>query len=187
MPVTYKAWQNFGQEPSNSNDLDSALKLLTIFKTHVMKSRSYVMLEPTQKLLVAAELLDRALVMYYEGNSYFAALHLAGGAEEILGAYAERLGYESSFRSVQDGAVRLSKFLNGGIETKPKNIADIMNYARNRTKHMDKKDDDHVQFDPQTEACSLLSRAVSNYYAVMNHYCFLETELVARFNAELAG
>lgn len=145
------------------------------------------MFEPTQKLLVAADLLDRALVLYYEGNSYFAALHLAGGAEEILGAYAERLGYESSFRSQQDGAVRLSKFLNDGIEAKPKDIADIINYARNRTKHMDKRDDDHVHFDPQTEACDLLDRAVSNYYSVMNRYNLLETALVARFNTELAG
>ncbi|NVH61907.1 hypothetical protein HQ621_13440 [Pseudomonas simiae] len=145
------------------------------------------MCEPTQKLLVAAELLDRALVMYYEGNSYFAALHLAGGAEEILGAYVERSGDESSFKSLQGGAVRLSKFLNGGIEAKPKDIAAIMNYAKNRTKHMDKKDDDHVQFDPQTEACDLLGRAVSNYYTLMNHYNLLETKLVTRFNMELVG
>ena len=155
--------------------------------THELLSRGYVMSEPTQKLLVAAELLDRALVMYYEGSSYFAALHLAGGADEILGTYAERLGYESSFRSVRDGAVRLSKILNGGIETKPKDISDIMNYARNRTKHMNKGDDDLVLFDPQTEARDLLGRAVSNFYCVMAHYDLHETELVARFNEESAS
>ncbi len=142
------------------------------------------MFKPTQKLLVAEELLDRALVIYFEGNSYFAALHLAGGADEILGTYAERLGYDSSFRSLQNGALRISKILTGGKETQPKDISNIMNYARNRTKHMNKEEDDHVLFDPQTEARNLLSRAVSNYYCVIAHYDLRETEFVARFNAE---
>jgi hypothetical protein len=142
---------------------------------------------PTDKLQVAVELLDRALCMYYEGNSYFAALHLAGGAEEILGAYVERSGCESSFKSLQQAAVRLSKFLNDGLESKPKDIADVMNHAKNRTKHMNKDNDDTVYFDPKTEAHDLLDRAVSNYYTLMSDFDLPETDLIRRFNEELVG
>lgn len=141
----------------------------------------------TEKLQVAIELLDRALRMYYEGDSYFAALHLAGGAEEILGAYAEHAGEESSFKSLLRGAVKLSKYFNGGVESNPKDIVAIMNHAKNRTKHMDNKSDDHVRFDPRVEAKGLLDRAVSNYYTLMSYYELPETELVHRFNQELVG
>ena len=142
---------------------------------------------PTEKLQVAVELLDRALRMYYEGNSYFAALHLAGGAEEVLGAYVERSGGESSFKSLQRGAVRISKFLNGGEESSSQDIALVMNHAKNRTKHMNSEGDDHVFFDPKIEARDLLDRAVSNYYALMSFHELPETELVRRFNLELVG
>lgn len=141
----------------------------------------------TEKLVVATELLDRALRMYYEGSSYFAALHLAGAAEEILGVYVERHGGESSFKSLQRGSVKISKFVNGGVESKPKDIAFVMNHAKNSTKHMDTEDDDHVYFNPQTEARDLLDRAVSNYYSLMSLYELPETELVRRFNLELVG
>lgn len=142
----------------------------------------------TEKLHVASELLDRALHMYYEGNSYFAALHLAGGAEEVLGAYIERSGGESSFKSLQRGAVKLSKFFNdGGVESSPKGIATVMNHAKNRTKHMDVEEDDHVYFDPKAHAHDLLDRAVSNYYALMSIYELPETELIRRFNMELVA
>jgi len=126
--------------------------------------------------------------MYYDGNSYFAALHLAGGAEEVLGAYVERSGGESSFKGLQRGAVRLSKFLNdGGVESKPKHIAAVMNHAKNHTKHMDPEEEDRVYFDPKIEAHDLLDRAVSNYYALMSIYELPETELVRRFNLELVS
>jgi len=141
--------------------------------------------EPTQKLSAAIELLERSLSMYFEGNSYFAALHLAGGAEEVLGAYVERQGHESSFKSLQAGAVKISQILPDGTGSSPKDIGDIMNYAKNRTKHINKEGDDDVHFDPKVEALDLLNRAVSNYYMLMRYYNLPETELIGRFNTEL--
>lgn len=140
---------------------------------------------PTKKLAVACELLDRSLKLYYEGDSYFSALHLAGAAEEILGVYVECNGGESSFRSLQHGAVRISKIINGGIESTPRDIAAAMNRAKNSTKHMDKQGDEHVEFDAEAEAHDLLDRAVSNYYYLMSFYELPETALVHRFNSEL--
>jgi len=118
---------------------------------------------------------------------FFAALHLAGGADEILGVYVNRLGEESSFETLRDGAVKISRLLNEGKESSARDIAAIMNYAKNRTKHLDKMGDDDTCFDPATEAVNLLDRAISNYYRLMNHFILSETELVDRFNKQLVG
>ena len=148
------------------------------------------MRETTEKLLVAVELLDRALRMYYEGSSYFAALHLAGGAEEILGVYVERREGESSLKSLVSGAVEFSKLLNDGVASNPKNIRDAINHPKNQTKHMDKGNGEYVTFDPKMEARNLLERAVSNYYTLIrdkNRYNLPETGLLSRFNLEVIG
>ncbi len=145
----------------------------------------------TEKLVIATELLDRALQMYYEGNSYFASLHLAGAAEEILAVYVKKHGGTSSFESMRDFAVMLSKteivknIIDDGVEPTPKNIADIMNRAKNTTKHMNETDDDLVRFDAQAEAKDLLDRAVTNYYHLMSFLELEETDLLRRFNAEV--
>lgn len=158
------------------------------FSTVSLGTMESSMKHSTEKLVVATELLNCALRLYYEGNSYFAALHLAGGAEEVLGAYVEHhIGGESSFKSLQRGAVNISKFVNGEGESKPKDIAMVMNNAKNSTKHMDSKDDNIVHCNPQTEAKDLLDRAISNYYYLMGFYNLSETDLVRRFNLESVG
>ena len=140
----------------------------------------------TPKLIVACELLDRALRLYYEGGSDFAALHLAGGAEELLAKHVEAKGGESSFTSLRNAAVRLSKHLNEDQEeSTPKAIATVMNHAKNATKHMDLVNDDVVVFNARAEAHDLLDRALSNYYQAMSEYELEETSLIRRFNQEL--
>ncbi|MFZ4440527.1 MAG: hypothetical protein ACOYOS_19065 [Syntrophales bacterium] len=148
-------------------------------------------MKTTEKLVIATELLDRALQMYYEGNSYFASLHLAGAAEEILATYVRIHGGTSSFESMRDFAVILSKtaivrnLIDDGVEPTAKNIADIMNQAKNTTKHMNERDDDFVYFGAQAEAKDLLERAVTNYYHLMSFLELEETSLLRRFNTEL--
>jgi len=79
------------------------------------------------KLNIACELLDRSLRLYYSGDSYFACLHLAGAAEEILGVYVEKAGAESSFENFRTAAVRLSKFLSDdGAASTPKDVGDLI-------------------------------------------------------------
>ena len=139
-------------------------------------------MKPVDKLDIACELLDRSLRLYYAGDSYFACLHLAGAAEEILGVYVEKHGRDSSFANFRSAAVRLSGFLaDDGAPSTPKDIGDLMNHAKNNTKH------GHgvVNFDAKKEAKELLDRAATNYYFLMNHYPVPETELIRRFNEEL--
>jgi len=56
-----------------------------------------------------------------------------------------------------------------------------MTYARNRTKHINQAGDDDVKFDPQCEAKDLLSRAVTDYYHLMNYVSFEESTVLCRF------
>jgi hypothetical protein len=136
------------------------------------------------KLDVACELLDRSLRLYYAGDSYFSALHLAGAAEEILGVYVERAGGESSFKNFRSAVVRLSKYLsNDGKESEPRAIGDLMNHAKNNTKH----GHGPIFFSPEKEAKELLDRAITDYYFLMSHYPLIETELIRRFNKELVN
>lgn len=66
----------------------------------------------TPKMRVAKELMDKALEAYYD-QAYFAAIHLAGGAEEILGVYVTRVtGTDNAFKSLQTAAVRFSALLD---------------------------------------------------------------------------
>ena len=138
-------------------------------------------MKPTEKLDIACELLDRGLRLYYAKDSYFASIHLAGGAEEILGRYVESVGAEPAFTNLRTAAVRISGLISeDGVESTEKSIGDLMNHAKNNTKH----GSGIVSFDPEKEAKELFDRAVTNYYFLMNHFPLLETELIRRFNED---
>ena len=129
------------------------------------------------------ELLDRALRLYFEGDSYFTALHLAGAAEEILGVYVKIHGGVPAFDSTRASTVYLSKYIrNDGTESKAKDIGDLMNHAKNSTKHKFGKNDHVVAFDPRREARNMLDLCVENYYQLMSLLNLPETELLRKFN-----
>ena len=138
----------------------------------------------TPKMRVARELLTKALEAYFD-QAYFASIHLAGGAEEILGHYVSCLtGTENAFKSLQNAAVRISKLLDEeGDASTPKAILERMTYARNRTKHIHSVDDDDIKFDPELEPKDILNRAVTNYYHLMNYLPLDESELLRMFNS----
>jgi len=140
----------------------------------------------TPKIEIASLLLDTALRHYFsEPPEYFATICLAGAAEELLGRHVEAKGGESSLSSIKNGAVRLSKFLNGdGEPATAKAIHDLMNNAKNSTKHMNGEADSTIDFDPKVEAKDLLDRGVTNYYQLMGDYELKETALLTRFNNE---
>lgn len=139
----------------------------------------------TPKMLVAMELLGKALESYFDGAN-FAAIHLAGAAEEILGTYVTRIGKETgaenAFTSMRNLAAYLSEPVNGQEEkAAQKEISVLMNSPRNRTKHLNGEGDDDILFDPRTEAKDLLNRAVSDYNHLMNYLPLPDTELLRRF------
>lgn len=137
----------------------------------------------TPKMQVADELLEKALESYFDG-AYFAAIHLAGAAEEILGVYVTRItGADNAFKSLQHAAVRISALLDeDGEASRPEDIRKLMTYARNRTKQIDAVGDDEIRFDPEQQAKDLLDRAVTDYYNLMSYLPFKESHLLRRFN-----
>ena len=122
----------------------------------------------TPKQRVAMELLDRALQMYY-AKSYFAAIHLAGAAEELFGAYlALWKAGKPAADSIHDEAI---KSLGYGPEEKAplslsKAVYRSIFHSRNRTKHMNAVDDHDITFDPVREAETVIDRAMSNFLEV---------------------
>jgi hypothetical protein len=76
------------------------------------------------------------LYHYFEGNSDFAALHLAGAAEELLGKFLRARNRIPIFENLREVTVRLSRLLsNDGSASSPQAIADLMNHAKNHLKH----------------------------------------------------
>ncbi|WP_122737171.1 hypothetical protein [Pseudomonas viridiflava] len=140
----------------------------------------------TPKIETASQLLDTALRHYFsEPPEYFAAICLAGAAEELLGRHVEAKGGESSLSSIKNSAVRLSRLLDEkGEPATEQVIHNLMNKAKNSTKHMNGSLDSTVFFDPKAEAKDLLDRGVANYYQLMVHYELKETDLLTRFNNE---
>ena len=137
----------------------------------------------TAKLQVATELLTEALRLFFEGTSYYAALHLAGAAEEVLAVYVRSHGGVSAFENTKNAVVRVSKFFEAGrVEANSAEIASILNHARNSTKHKFGKGDHYIDFDAAWEAEELLVMAVSDYYQLMTVLPLAETELIRRFN-----
>jgi len=143
-------------------------------------------MEKIEKIEIAKELLESALHHYYETGSYFYSIQCAGAAEEILGKYVELYGGVSAFESLNQGARRISRALNGQ-ESSKKAIAYIMNYAKNSTKHMDGPKDTNIRVEPKEAAKDLINRAVENYYYLMQYIELEETENVRRFNRDLVS
>jgi hypothetical protein len=94
-------------------------------------------------------------------------------------------GGEASFSSIQNGAVRLSQFLDEhGEPAEAKAVASLMKNAKNLSKHMNGDDDPAVDFDPKAEAKNLLDLGGANQYQLMEYYELEKTDLLIPFNNE---
>jgi len=142
---------------------------------------------PVTKVAVACELLEESLHLYYRGGAYFAALHLAGAAEELLSAYLKEHGQTSSFADFCTDGVRAINHLQPAEPITGKDMALMLNHAKNRTKHMDSMSDSQITFDPKAEAHELLDRAIEDFYKLSSLLPLVETDLIKRFNRELLG
>lgn len=119
-----------------------------------------------QKFLVAEEMLNWALKAYRSGSGYFAALHLAGAAEEVFAVYLRSPG--NNLTPASDSFTELVLHVS-----EPKNKKEAkqieestiarMNAARNAVKHKRGHGDDVVTFDAEDEAVAAIRRAINNY------------------------
>jgi len=122
------------------------------------------------KLIVATEYLNRSIELYFRGDSDFSALHLAGAAQELLGKFVELSGGQSAHSQLVDGAVRISNALNpAGAPSTAKGIRGVINFAKNRAKHMDDAGDDVIEFDARRAAGEMLDIAVEEFYQLFGN------------------
>lgn len=137
---------------------------------------------PVAKITVACELLEEALGIYYRGGAYFAALHLAGAADELFAAYLKGHGQTSSFEDWCTGGVSAINHLQPSDPVTRKEMVHMLNHAKKRTKHMDSMSDGQITFDPKLEAHELLDRAVEDFYKLSSLVPLVETDLIKRVN-----
>ena len=121
------------------------------------------MADLTPKMLVAVELLDRSVQMYND-KAYFAAIHLAGAAEELFGRYLElsREAKPAADTICDDVVVTLGYSLCVVPPKLKKAIYETIYRPRNRTKHLNDEGDHDISFDPKQEAETSLHRAINN-------------------------
>lgn len=137
------------------------------------------------KIQVATQLLDRALQMYFD-QAFFAAVHLAGAAEELFGTYLLLwMAGKPAADSFHDDAAQLLGYEPDEV---PKAISSqlykLIFHSRNRTKHLSPVDDHEITFDPLLEAETVLNRALSNFYAVAEVLGLTPTRRMYRFDKE---
>ena len=107
---------------------------------------------------IAVKQLETAIKLFLERKDYICAITLAGASEEILGKLVERVDKKSAIKSLIES---LKTIYSINISDKEL-ISKHLNFARNTLKHANVTDEDKVELDAQTEAISLILRAIDN-------------------------
>ena len=120
---------------------------------------------------VACELLDRAIELYLRGDSYYAALHLGGAAEEVLAVCTREVPavggtfMKPAFDQMKEFIVALSSPTSEQEARRIEKWAyDRVNDAKNSVKHKRGRKDQTVYFDAQEEAYDIIDRAITTYF-----------------------
>ena len=113
------------------------------------------------RISLACEQLEIAMDLFLSGQSYVAALTLAGAAEEILGQALKHRGEENAMQSAYESTSSFHRMLHGK-ELKWQDFADGENYARNAAKHMRDPSETSITTDLRHAAQWMIVRACSN-------------------------
>ena len=139
-------------------------------------------MEKIPKHEVATELLNQAIRLYLENGSYFAALHLAGAAEEVLEVYLKGTSEKSAYQRTADLIIQLVKIDQTYIKDKSEDaLYKRLKNPKHSVKHKFGHDDNHVEFDAKLEAKDLIDRAISNYYLLVPRLGLSETPLIIKY------
>ena len=127
------------------------------------------------KHLVALELLDRSIELYLRGDSFYAALHLGGAAEELLAVYARAIPIASTmtlapaFDQMKEAIVSFISPQSPAEKVAAEKWAhDRLNGAKNSVKHKRGPKDDSVDFDAKEEAYDVIDRAITTYFQLLS-------------------
>lgn len=129
----------------------------------------------TEKHVVALELLERAIELFLRGDSYYAAIHLGGAAEELLSVYAREIKTSPTTTlspAFDQMKVAFLKLMNPSTrdeaEELEKWVHDRMSDAKNSVKHKRGRNDKTLSFDPKEEAYIVIDRAITTYFQLFS-------------------
>ncbi|MFH1519843.1 MAG: hypothetical protein ABIE75_04645 [Candidatus Omnitrophota bacterium] len=115
-----------------------------------------------EKINIAESLLNKALSIYEKGDNYFAALHLAGASEEILGKYLTINGLRNTLEDEKEALISV-KYDLFKIRLSEKEAISSLIGAKNAIKHMSSEKDRIVKMNPKKDAEAMLDRAIGNW------------------------
>lgn len=120
------------------------------------------MIDKVDKLIIADEMIEAAIEEFLTYQRYFAALNLAGVAEELYGKYVRIQGGRDIQMEIIEAAGKLEK-MYGHPDTPLKEWKNIANHLKNAVKHFDSEKDRYLEFDAEDEAKSMIGDALSNH------------------------
>jgi len=114
-----------------------------------------------KKLDVALNHLQMAIDMFLKNQDLLCVLTLAGAADEILGQYATRAN-EKTMLDLLCSSLKKEYSIN----MTDKNFKyEYLNKAKNTVKHFNKDEIEIIELDPESEALTMLIRAIGNLYS----------------------
>ncbi len=115
------------------------------------------------KVEIAKLQINEAIAQFLEGN-FVCAITLAGAGEAVLAGILTAAGESSVVEDSTNSIQRIRKVpeLSAMDESKPKEIYNSWNQARNQLKHHNKAEEDFVTMNLFDEAYWMLKRALTN-------------------------
>jgi hypothetical protein len=122
----------------------------------------------TDKLKIADEMLNSAIALFFD-YQYFAALNLAGVAQELFGTHVSLSGSINQLDEIIDFSSALAA-KQGSPHTSRKKWREIALHPKNRIKHLDSLSDRHIEIDAQDEARLMIEDALSEHGKIGRSY-----------------
>jgi hypothetical protein len=119
-------------------------------------------MEPTDKLVIADEMLDAAIVEFLDHKRYFASLNLAGVAEEIYGNFLKFISQSNIKLDDLNNDRAISK-IEGGPELTDKEWWENITYEKNKIKHLDSIEDQYITIVAEQSSRLMIDNALSNH------------------------
>ena len=111
------------------------------------------------KAEIADEMLEVAIDQFFAGR-HFAALNLAGVAQEIYGKLVRLAGLQDQIQETIDFANKIAK-RQGGPEVTVREWKKIAGERKNSIKHFDSEADRYIDIDAEDEARLMIGDAVT--------------------------
>ncbi len=102
-----------------------------------------------------------AIVEYIDHRRYYAAINLAGVAEELYGKLLRVSGGKTMKDEVVDATLDAANAEKEGFLNR-KDIKRAANYYKNAIKHMNSENDRFIRLDSETEARYAIAEAMEN-------------------------